>query len=164
MVSNIKMSFISWQLCCKSLHDSLAVIVWQQYCRKDTTTKLTSRKGMNKNFCLLSGWSRPLTASLRILFRRRPLWQDGTCLEKREEECGPFTDRLLRISASDTRMLWMILAPPTTGTHLVYTWETRLEADTRLYMLKCTIPSQTHHADETSSLLSKFQQKWNFPT
>lgn len=29
-------------------------------------------------------------------------------------------------------MLRIILAPPTTGTHLVYTWETRLVTDTLL--------------------------------
>lgn len=63
-------------------------------------------------------------------FCRRPHWQAGTWLVKLEEGCGPCTETRPHIWASDTQTSPEILAPPTTGTHPDFTWETRLENDT----------------------------------
>lgn len=79
-----------------------------------------------------SAWTESLTSSGWLLLFRRPLWPAGTWWEIQGEECGLFTDRHFRIWVSDTRKLWEILAQPTTGTRLDYTWETRLDANTHM--------------------------------
>lgn len=89
-------------------------------------------KSIKKVFSVEKTDSKSFNSSCWTLICRRPLWQAGTSLETQEEEYGQFTDRHLRIWVSDTQMLWLILAQPTTGTHLDYTWETRLDTDTQI--------------------------------
>lgn len=70
---------------------------------------------------------------------RRPLWQAGIWLEKRDGGCGLSTVTRLHISASVTQTSCRILAPPTIGAHLSCTWETRLDAHTQQHL-----PSYNH--------------------